>query len=138
MKYDAADNLVEGYGLKGDGSLITRIYYENDQKGNMINQRTLLPNNQVNSETFSSYDDAGNLTEIIARNAEGQIISKTNYKFNEQKRLVETTSSVPAAKISQRHVFEYDAHGNLTQQSVYNKLNELVEVIKPEYQKFDQ
>ena len=75
-------------------------------------------------------DSDGNKKEEIVFNEDGKIISKTSNKYNESGNVIETISEVPSANMKTKKVFKYDDDGNLTEQIIYNKLDQPVEVTR--------
>ena len=99
--YDAKDNLKSEIDPNGN---ITSYEYGN------FNQVTKVTDS-LNHETINVYDDYGNLTRMIRRDADGGPDRITRYSYDTQGNLKSTTD--PSDRVTQ---FFYNGSGNLTRQ----------------------
>ena len=80
----------------------------------------------LNHKVFSSYDDHGNLVEMKVERADGkpQQQLKKNLRYNDDGNVVEEVNYRPDGSVKSREIFtyEFDGHGNWTRRTTVREL----------------
>jgi len=125
--YDDQDNLVESTSLNNDGSLLVKTKNQYDGQGKLTTMLTendsADPKNKLYIKLELSYNDAGDVTKAISRQADGTILATVEYAYDAAGNIIEQSNQIQGKKL--RLLNAYDAKGNLTQTSQLNENGEV-------------
>jgi len=76
-------------------------------------------------ESFTRYDEAGNLLEIIERDNSGTVILHESYEFNADGQKTSEIQYEPDGKIKKKHVYKY-VNGLRAERLTYDKNGTLI------------
>lgn len=134
--YDAQGNMVE----VGTQDVVNKLnskgifYYDDNNK--LVSQLTYDNNGKLIQSVEKKYDADGKLTGEVVKNANSQIVSEETYTLDSSGNHLEKVVVNPAAKISKKIKSNYTDKKIMTDQTIYNKLNEPVAKIIYEYEHY--
>lgn len=106
----------------------TNIY---DEKNQLIESKIIENEEEMISTYKYSYDDKGNVTELLQYNDKNKLIYKRLYEYNEQNKVIKITEQDAGNKNTT--YYDYDNNGNIVKEEEFNKLEQLNHAIMRKY-----
>lgn len=95
-------------------------YREFDEKGNLIELKAFRSNGNLTSKSTFKYDDKGNRIEENSYNSEGNLTKKWTYKHDEKGNKIERKIYDSEGVLNFKVDFDYDENGNLLEENSYD------------------
>lgn len=135
-QYDEKGNMVE----VGTQDLVNKInskgIFHYDENNKLVSQLTYDNNGKLIQSLEKKYDADGKLSGEVVKNANSQVISQETYIVDSSGNHLEKVVVNPAAKISKKIKSNYTDKNIITDQTIYNKLNEPVTKIIYDYEHY--
>jgi hypothetical protein len=136
-EYNDADDVVTVAGYDAQGRAVTRSETVFDADGRPLESTGFLPDGGVSEFTIYTYGAQEGPTEIAVEDADGVVLERTTNAYDVDGRLVESVYSTPAADLEYRVELEYDDDGVVALERTYNKLGQLVSLVRHVYEYYD-
>lgn len=138
FEYDEGGSAVRTVNYDSEGRILASTETLNDEDGRPAESTALLPDGSVGSVTRFEYDSEGRTALVEVYNADGIVLQSVSNVYGANGKVVETTTSNPAAGIEYRVAVEYDEDSKRLTERTYNKLGEIVSETRYEYEFYDE
>src|ERR1019366_5595022 len=135
-KYDEKGNEIEENSYGSDENLISKMTYEYNNEGNAIESNRYNIDGSLAQRFVFKYNEQGKVSERNDYNADGSLDHKSTFKYNEEGKVIEKNNYYSDGSLDDKMMYNYNAEG-IVIENIYFETGRKKSVLKFNYQ-FDK